>query len=103
MQPTVYTGTTYQVLKTGTRSNGTHWQVTAKCTGCSSFTTSTGAQTNLNPGGGNRLAFAMSSGLPQSPSNPASNFPYHDVHNYWSHDFSQAGNANFAALVTKNA
>lgn len=103
-QPTVLNGgPTYQILKTGTKVNGTHWQVTAKCSGCSSFTSRTGVVTNLNPGGSSRFAFAMSLGAPYTPSNPASGFPYHEVQNPWTHDLSQAGNANFAQLVQKNA
>lgn len=103
-QPTVLNnGPTYQVLKTGTRVNGTHWQVTAKCTGCSTFTSASGGRTNISPSGQNRLAYAMSFRAPNTPSNPASGFTIHDVQNPWTHDFSQAANTNFAALVTKNA
>jgi hypothetical protein len=56
----------------------------------------------LNPKGSNRLAFAYSAAKPSSPSSNSSSFPIHDVHNYWSHDFSQGSNADFANLLKKN-
>jgi hypothetical protein len=100
--PSVYTGAALQVLKTGTHTNSTHWQVTVKCSGCTSYSGSSGTKI-LTPTGTNRLAFAYSQSKPSSPSSNTSSFPVHDVTNYWSHDFSSAGNANFAALVTKDS
>ncbi|KAI1194182.1 hypothetical protein F5X97DRAFT_327844 [Nemania serpens] len=100
--PQPWTGATVQILKKGSKTNGTHWQITAKCSGCSTFTT-TGTNTkNLNPNGSNRLAFAYSKTKPSSAS-PAGTLGVHDVYGYWDHDFSAAGNANFAQLVTTNA
>ncbi|RKU47033.1 hypothetical protein DL546_008568 [Coniochaeta pulveracea] len=100
--PATYSGATYQVFKTGTRSNGTHWQFTAKCSGCTAYAVQNGNQKFLNPKGSNRLAFAYSGTKPSSPSNPSSSFSVHDVFGYWSHDFSLAQNPNFSQLVTKN-
>ncbi|KAH6657391.1 hypothetical protein BKA67DRAFT_532602 [Truncatella angustata] len=100
--PAVYSGATLQVLKIGTHTNGTHWQVTAKCTGCTSYTGASGAKV-LSPTGSNRLAFAYSKSKPSNPSSGSSSFPVHDVTNYWSHDFAAAQNVNFAALVAKNS
>ncbi|KAF2994030.1 hypothetical protein E8E14_002718 [Neopestalotiopsis sp. 37M] len=97
------TGATLQVLKTGTHTNSTHWQVTFKCTGCTSFASSTSGNKTLTPTGSNRLAFAYSKSKPTTPSSGSSSFPVHDVTNYWNHDFSTAMNSNFAALVTKNS
>ncbi|KAI1346709.1 hypothetical protein F5Y01DRAFT_330472 [Xylaria sp. FL0043] len=101
-QPQVYNGATAQVLKTGTRVNGTHWQVTAKCSGCSTFTTTGTTTKSLNANGTNRLAFAYSKTKPPS-SSAATSITVHDTFGYWDHDFSVAGNANFAALVQKDA
>jgi hypothetical protein len=98
MTPTVYSGATLQVLRTGTHTNGTHWQITAKCTGCTAF----GGKV-LTPTGSNRLAFAYAKAKPSNPSSSSSSFSVHDVTNYWSHDFAAAANTNFAALVTKNS
>ncbi|KAI0542529.1 hypothetical protein GGR58DRAFT_253563 [Xylaria digitata] len=101
-QPQIYDGATVQLLKTGTRVNATHWQVTAKCSGCSSFTTTGSTTKNLNANGSNRLAFAYSKTKPNSASTAAM-ISVHDVYNYWDHDFSTAGNPDFDQLVQKNS
>ncbi|KAF2840649.1 iron reductase domain protein [Patellaria atrata CBS 101060] len=100
--PQTYTGAQYTVLRTGTRTNGTYWQVTAKCSGCTSFNDVSGRRVILNSRGSNRLAFAYSRARPSQPSSNSSSFPVHEVTNYWAHDFSQGVNSNFDALVTKN-
>ncbi|KAI0150803.1 hypothetical protein GGR57DRAFT_514067 [Xylariaceae sp. FL1272] len=99
--PALYTGATLQVLRTGTKTNGTHWQITAKCSGCSSFVGSGTTNKTLNANGSNRLAFAYSKTKPSSSSSAAT-INVHDVYNYWDHDFASAGNANFAQLVQQN-
>jgi hypothetical protein len=99
--PAAYTGATYTRLKTGNRVNSTHWQYTAKCAGCTSFTGKNG-YTILNPRGSPRLAFAYG---PDKPANPASNtssITQHSVYSYWNHDFTQGSNTNFAALLQQN-
>lgn len=101
--PPSYSGASYQVLKTGTHTNRTHWQYTAKCSGCTSFAGgSSNTKTTLNANGVNHLAFAYSATKPSNPSSSTSTIPVHDVYGYWDHDFSVAGNAAFATLVTKN-
>jgi len=100
--PTAFAGATYTVLKTGTRSNSTHWQVTAKCTGCTSLPNSGGRVSYLEPGGSNRLAMAFAGTRPANPASNTSTFVVHEAHAYWNHDFSKAKMANFEELVTKN-
>jgi len=100
--PPAYSGATYTVFKTGTHVNRTHFQYTAKCTGCTSFTGSEGTPTTVSPTGTNRLAFAYASSKPFSPSSNTSGFPVHDVYNYWSQDFSAGENTAFASLAAKN-
>jgi hypothetical protein len=100
--PNAYTGASYTILKTGTHVNRTHWQVTAKCTGCSSFSSSGGYTTYLSARGNNNLAFAYAKARPSNPASNTSSFPYHDVHGYWQHDFTPASNPTFDALVSKN-
>ncbi|TGJ84431.1 hypothetical protein E0Z10_g4300 [Xylaria hypoxylon] len=100
-QPQVYDGAKVQILKTGSKVNGTHWQITAKCSGCSSFSTTGSNTKSLNPTGVNRLAFAYSKTKPNSAS-AAAMISVHDVYSYWDHDFSAAGNLDFDQLVTKN-
>ncbi|KAI1365152.1 hypothetical protein F5Y08DRAFT_191827 [Xylaria arbuscula] len=101
-QPQVYTGASVQILKTGSHVNGSHWQVTAKCSGCSSFVTTGASNKTLNASGVNRLAFAYSKTKPPSAST-ATTLTVHDTFNYWDHDFSNGANTDFAALVQKNA
>ncbi|KAI0969021.1 hypothetical protein F4678DRAFT_177539 [Xylaria arbuscula] len=100
-QPQLYTGATATLLKTGTHINGTHWQITAKCGGCSYFTTTGTTTKSLNANGTNRLAFAYSKTKPPSAS-AGTSLTVHDVFSYWDHDFSTAGNADFATLVQKD-
>lgn len=100
-QPNAYTGATYTVLKSGTHVNRTHWQVTAKCTGCTLFTQS-GFNVFLNPRGSNSVAYAYARGRPANPASNTSTFPYHDVHAYWNHDFTVGNNQNFDTLVSTN-
>ncbi|GAB1321103.1 hypothetical protein MFIFM68171_11313 [Madurella fahalii] len=97
--PTTYTGATYTVYRTGTKSNSTHWQVTAKCTGCSSWNNQAGATRYINPKSENRLAWAYSLSRPSNPSSPTSSISIHDLPGYVTLNFGQGTNANFAGLV----
>ncbi|GAP91573.1 putative cbd9-like protein [Rosellinia necatrix] len=99
--PQLYDGAKLQVLKTGTKVNGTHWQITAKCSGCSSFTSTGSNVKTLNPNGSNRLAFAYSKTRPSSASSAAM-ITVHDTFSYWDHDFATAGNIDFDQLVVRN-
>ncbi|KAH7405991.1 hypothetical protein DE146DRAFT_430515 [Phaeosphaeria sp. MPI-PUGE-AT-0046c] len=99
--PTTYTGATYTLLSKGNKSNGTHWQLTAKCTGCTTWTGSSG-QTRIDPRDTKRLGYACASAKPSQPGSNTSPIPVHDVYNYITHDFSAGANANFAALLKTN-
>jgi len=99
--PQLYSGATYTVFKTGTKSNSTHWQFTALCKGCTQWTSSTGSQRYLSPRGGNRLAFAYSPNRPSNPGSPSSTIGVHEVHAYWNHDFTGAANADFENAVQR--
>ncbi|KAL1855259.1 hypothetical protein Daus18300_011165 [Diaporthe australafricana] len=101
--PAAYAGETLQVLKTGTKVNSTHWQVTMRCSGCTSWTTSSGGTTSLNPSGSNHLAYAYSTTAPTTPSSNTSSFGVHDLFGYWNQDFAQGQNSDFQALVSKNS
>ncbi len=100
--PPTYSGAWYEVLKTGTHVNSTHWQVTAKCSGCTYYTGASGT-VRLEPNGSNRLAFAYGAQKPFNPSSNTSGFAVHDSFNSWVHDFQQAQNTGFSSLVTKNS
>ena len=99
--PTSYTGATYTLLKNGNRVNGTHWQFTAKCSGCTTWTGASGSA-RISPTGSSRLAFAYSSSKASNPSSNTSSIPVHDTPNYWTHDFSTGLNANFETLLARN-
>jgi hypothetical protein len=89
------------LLTTGTKSvNSTHFQYTAKCTGC---TSSRPGFVKLTPTGSNQFAWAAASSRPNNPSDSSSDFTVHVSTLAWNADFSQAENANFATLVTKDA
>ncbi|KAF1958870.1 CBD9-like protein [Byssothecium circinans] len=99
--PTSYTGATYSSLSAGNRANGTHWQYSVLCRGCTQWNGANGL-TRINPTGTSRVAFAYSPQKPSSPSSNTSTIAVHEVANAWNHDFSQGLNANWAALLTKN-
>lgn len=98
VKPNVWTGATHQVLKIGTGRNGTHWRAAVKCTGCTQWSART-----LNPQGSHRLAWAWADERPTNPASSASDFPYHDSHGYWQHDFNPGANPQYAQLLQKNA
>jgi hypothetical protein len=99
--PQSYAGATFTLLSKGNKSNGTHWQLTAKCSGCTTWTGSSGA-TRIDPNDSKRLGYACSASKPSSPGSNTSTIPVHDVYNYFTHDFSAGANANFQALLQKN-
>ncbi|KAK4102834.1 iron reductase domain protein [Parathielavia hyrcaniae] len=102
IQPTEYPGAHYTLFQTGTRSNATHWQFTALCRGCTAWQAPGSASARyLNRRGGNRLAMAYSPTRPASANSPSSAIAIHQVHAYWSHDFAQAANADFEAVVQR--
>jgi len=100
--PPLSTQSTYTLLKTGTFVNNTHFQFTAKCTGCASWQSSSGRLNKLSARGNNRFAFVYGAQKPSNPSSNQSQFPVHEVNLPWVADFSQGSNPNFSTLLTKN-
>ena len=105
--PAVYNDATYTVLA-DTGNNGTHYTLSAICTGCSSWQRGTGTRT-LNPNSGFRVAWAQSTQAASvaNPADPASNFNYHSFFNYFDADLGSAKvpDAEFqaAAAMTQGA
>lgn len=99
--PQPWSGAQYTLFRAGTKSNSTHWQFTALCKGCTSWSNSAGTQRYLSPRGGNRMAFAYSPNRPSNPTSPSTSIPIHEVFGYWSHDFTQAANPNFETTVAR--
>ncbi|KAK4448647.1 cellobiose dehydrogenase [Podospora aff. communis PSN243] len=97
--PNAYTGATYTVYKSGTKINNTHWQVTAKCTGCSTWTQRDGKKGSINPKGNNRFGWAYSLKKPTNPNSATSAIPVHDLGQYFTLDVGKGVNKEFPALV----
>jgi len=70
-----------EIIAKGTKKNGTHWQYTAKCSGCTSFLAQSNRNTTLNPRGQNQLAYAWSASKPSSTS-PSGTINVHDNFGY---------------------
>jgi hypothetical protein len=100
--PLAYDSATYTVLDKGTHVNNTHWQVTAKCSGCSRWgDEDSGGIVRLNPAGENALACAYSTFPVNDAAKNDSSFSMHQGVGHWVHDFSQGANANFAASLAR--
>ncbi|KAK0615741.1 hypothetical protein B0T17DRAFT_592458 [Bombardia bombarda] len=76
--PPAYTGSKYTLLKKGTHVNATHWQYTAKCTGCSSWGDDDIGVTTIDPQYQNTMAYAYSDHPVDTPADVASSFGIHD-------------------------
>ncbi|KAB5582797.1 hypothetical protein GE09DRAFT_1167037 [Coniochaeta sp. 2T2.1] len=96
--PPAYPNATYTVLATGTHVNATHWQVTAKCSGCTQWGDDDIGVTTLDPTQQNPLAYAFSTVPPDTPASNTSAFGIHDSIGHWYHDFQQGTNPGFAGL-----
>ncbi|KAG7286400.1 hypothetical protein NEMBOFW57_008709 [Staphylotrichum longicolle] len=89
----------YTVLKTGTHINATHWQITAKCTGCSRWGDDDMGYTELDPQYQSTMAFAYANTPVDTPADEASTFGIHDSLGHPIYDLAVAKNADFAAKV----
>jgi len=89
----------YTLYKTGTKVNGTHFQATLKCTGCTSWMQTNGQMKYLKPSDSNRIAMAYSPSKPSNPNSNTSAIPVHEVHAYWEHPFNQGANTNFGQVL----
>ncbi|KAK3303109.1 uncharacterized protein B0T15DRAFT_263669 [Chaetomium strumarium] len=89
----------YTVLKTGTHINATHFQVTAKCTGCSRWGDDDMGYTELDPAYDTTMAYAYSNTPVDTPGDETSTFSIHDSLGHPIYDLAAAKNADFAAKV----
>jgi len=88
--------------------NATHWTLSGICTGCSTWKDPSGGQKWLNPqSGGLRISWAQNpyAGTVSQPSNPNSNFEYHDYIGAFNADFagSTVDTATFNAAAARLA
>ncbi|PSN70414.1 CBD9-like protein [Corynespora cassiicola Philippines] len=99
--PQPYPTAQFTLLSAGQKSNATHWQYTVKCTGCTSWTGSSG-NVRLSPTGSASWAFAWSPTRPSQPSSPTSSIPMHENFVYFRQDLAAGANANFVDLLGRN-
>lgn len=99
--PAAYPSATITPLSAGNKSNGTHWQFTVKCTGCTTYTGSSGT-IRIDPNSSRRMGYACAPGKVANPASTTSTIPTHDVYNYFTHEFQYGSNPNFAALLQRN-
>ncbi|KAK0709205.1 hypothetical protein B0T26DRAFT_653749 [Lasiosphaeria miniovina] len=97
--PPAYPQANYTVLKTGTHINATHWQVTAKCSGCSKWGDDDIGFTELDPQYQVTFGFAYGNNPVDTPSSIASTFGIHDSIGHPVYDLQVAKNAGFTAKV----
>jgi hypothetical protein len=101
--PPNWSGATLQMLEVGTFVNDTHWQFTAKCTGCTSWVDPQDGPKWLDPTGTYKIAWAFANLPPSNAASKNSTFSFHDVYGYFDHDLSLGNNDNFKQLVTVDA
>lgn len=98
--PLPYDGAEHTYLK-GTTSNATHWQVTARCQGCTRWSSADG-DFNLETGSDAILAYACSSVAPDEPASNTSQFNIHEQFGIWNHNLSFGKSASFADWIKNN-
>lgn len=101
--PPEYEPATYTVLKTGTHINATHWQITAKCTGCSKWGDEDVGFAEIEPEAHYTFGYAYSNTQVDTPSDIESSFGIHDSIGHPIYDLEVARNAGFAAKVAELA
>lgn len=99
--PPAYTDSKYTILKTGTHMNATHWQVTAKCSGCSRWGDADIGYTEIDPEVDTSMAFAYANTPVDTPSDEATTFGIHESLGHPVFGLAPAKNADFAAKVAK--
>lgn len=92
----------YTLLK-GTTANSTHWTLTAKCSGCTSYLGNDGSLAVLNGTGTALFAWAQGGSAVQEPSNNQSAFSIHSLYGKWTHDLNAARSPKFEEWVKANS
>ncbi|KAF2106893.1 hypothetical protein BDV96DRAFT_472929, partial [Lophiotrema nucula] len=78
----------------GTSANTTHWQVTARCQGCTRWSSADG-DTNLDSQPEALFAYACSSVAPDVRTSNTSAFNIHEQYGTWTHDLIIAKNESY--------
>jgi hypothetical protein len=98
--PQPYEGAEYTYLK-GTTANSTHWTMTARCQGCTRWSSADG-DFNLENENEAVLAYACSSVPPEERTSNTSSFNIHEQFGIWSHNLAIAKNASFSDWIKNN-
>jgi hypothetical protein len=93
---------TYTLLDKATTSNTTHWTVTARCRGCTSYSSSDDGDVVVDAGDTAHFAYACSSVAPLERANNESDFSQHENPGSWESDLKRAKNADYAKWVADN-
>jgi glucose/arabinose dehydrogenase len=99
--PPSYDGAEYTLLK-GTMTNSTHWTMTARCRGCTSYQANDESLAVLNGTGTVQFGWAQGGSAVQEPANNNSAFNVHKAAGHWTHDLNAARSSNFNAWVASN-
>ncbi|KAL2265948.1 hypothetical protein VTJ83DRAFT_5300 [Remersonia thermophila] len=97
--PPEHPDSSYTILSTGTHINETHWQVTAKCSGCSRWGDEWIGYTELDPDRQTIMAYAWSNYPVDAPEDASSTFAIHQSLGHPIYDLTVAKNADFEAKI----
>lgn len=81
--------------------NATHWQVTAKCSGCTQWGDADTGYGALDPTTQQSMAYAYSNTAVDTPADEASTFSIHNGIGHPVYNLTQGKNTNFAAKVSR--
>ncbi|KAH8595286.1 hypothetical protein B0O99DRAFT_652353 [Bisporella sp. PMI_857] len=99
--PQAFDGSELTYMK-GTTANATHWTVTARCRGCTSYQDSEGNLAVINGTGTHEFAWAQGQNAVQEPANNNSAFNVHRQTGKWIHDLNAARSPNFNSWIAAN-
>jgi len=101
--PPAYPAATYTVLKSATYVNATHWQLTAKCSGCSRWGDEDIGYQGIDPTYEATFAYAYTEPEHpvERPDDPTSPFGVHDSLGHPRYDLTVARNADFEQKVAQ--
>ncbi|KUJ10224.1 uncharacterized protein LY89DRAFT_710610 [Mollisia scopiformis] len=99
--PLAYDKAQYTYLR-GTGTNSTHWTVTVRCQGCTSWQGSDGSNMTVPLNGTTTFAYAYAISPPLNPADNSSGFNVHDNIGKWVHDVKGARSSKFSSWIANN-
>lgn len=98
--PEAYDQAEYTYLQ-GTGVNETHWKVTFRCKGCTTYDIFGDGATEVDSQDTAVLAYAYSTFPVWDPADVSSPFDIHDAFGHWSHDIANAKSAEYTEWTLK--